>query len=123
MADKHPLTLDDIFALQDLRDAQISPDGTQIAFVVARDYTDGERKLSQSSIWLAASDAKTPARRLTHGPRADQNPRWSPDGRTLALLSDRAQADVLQLYTLPLDGGEARRLTEAKCGVIGFAWS
>ena len=41
----------------------------------------------------------------------------------LAFLSDRAKADILQLYVMPTNGGEAQKLTDAKAGVSDFAWS
>lgn len=123
MADSRLLTLDDIFALEHVLDAQISPDGTQVAFVVGRDYHPFERKLADSSVWLVPFDGSAPPRRLTHGPRADLHPRWSPDGALLAFLSDREKPDVPQIYLLPLAGGEARRLTSATEGVTDFHWS
>jgi dipeptidyl aminopeptidase/acylaminoacyl peptidase len=118
-----PLSLDDIFSIEQLRDAQISPDGSQIAFVVGRDYVEGENKTAPSSIWLVPSDGAAPARQFTHGPHADVHPRWSPDGRTIAFLSDREKADTFQIYTISLAGGEAPRLTDAKAGVASFKWS
>ena len=66
----------------------------------------------------------------------DRAPRFSPDGRTLAFLSDRRLAveelpgapdpreDVVQVHLLPLDRpGEARRLTDLPRGVDALAWS
>ncbi len=117
------MTLDDIFTLQHLTDARIDPAGATVAFVAARGYTEGEHHLPASNIWLVAWDGNTPARQFTHGPRADTHPRWSPDGRTLAFLSDRDKADTQQIYLIPAAGGEARRLTDAKAGVVSFKWS
>ena len=82
-------------------------------------------------------------RQLTLGARHDRQPRFSPDGRTLAFISDRramveeepdrashdakdrqaAREDKDQVYLLPLDGGEARRLTDLPRGVDAFEWS
>ncbi len=117
------LTLDDIFALDEISDAQISPDGTTIAFVAGRQYTEGERALPAAGIWAVAADGSAPARRLTSGPRSDTRPRWSPDGTALAFLSDRDQPDTPQVYVLPVGGGEARRLTDQKGGVSDLVWS
>jgi dipeptidyl aminopeptidase/acylaminoacyl peptidase len=117
------LTLDDIFAIEHVQDAQISPDGRQVAFVVTRGYTVDHRKLADAAVWLAPFDGSAPPRRATFGPRSDSSPRWSPDGQTLAFLSDREKQDVQQIYLLPLAGGEARRRTDLKAGVTDFAWS
>ena len=128
----HP---DDVYRLQTPTDPNLSPDGGTVAFTVRRSAVgrDGYR----ASIWAAPLDGSAPARRLTYGPRTDAHPRFSPDGRTLAFLSDRRlkveeepeledakdRQDGTQVYLLPLDGGEARRLTDLPHGVEGFEWS
>ena len=117
------LTLDDIFAIGVVFDAQLSPDGTQIAFTVSRGYTEGDEKLPRSAIWLVPFDGSAQARRITFGPRADQYARWRPDGAALAFLSDRAKNGEHQVYLLSLDGGEARRLTDIKGDVTALQWS
>ena len=117
------LTLDDIFSLDRVSDAQLSPDGAQIAFTVARDYVEGDDKLPRSAIWLVPFDGSAPARRITFGPRADQLPRWRPDGGALAFLSDRDKSGERQVYLLPIDGGEALRLTDVKGDVSALQWS
>ena len=117
------LTLDDIFAIERVTDAQISPDGSRVAFVVTREFTEGEHAIPESGVWVVSFDGRTPARQFTMGLHADKSPRWSPDGKMLAFLSDRAKADILQVYVMPTDGGEARKLTDAKAGVSDFAWS
>ena len=50
-------------------------------------------------------------RQITNGPHDDDQPRWSPDGRTLTFRSDRAAEGNHQLYALDVDAiGEARPL-------------
>ena len=61
------------------------------------------------------------ARQFTFSSKSENSPRWSPDGQTLAFLSDRQ--DRMQIYLLPNDGGEARPLTEGKSAVRSFRWS
>jgi dipeptidyl aminopeptidase/acylaminoacyl peptidase len=60
-------------------------------------------------------------RQFTSSPKSEYSPRWSPDGRKLAFISDRA--DSPQIYLIASDGGEASRLTEGKNGVRSFEWS
>jgi dipeptidyl aminopeptidase/acylaminoacyl peptidase len=117
------MTLDDVFALKGIQDVQISPDGSLVAFVVSNEYTEGVHKLPASSIWLVWADGSAAARQFTAGTSADTRPRWRPDGEELAFLSDRDRDGILQIYTISVDGGEARRLTQVKGGVTDLAWS
>ena len=131
-----PARPDDLYRLSVPFDPRLSPDGRLVAFNVKRTAVgrDGYRY----AIWLASTDGSTPARQVTIGSRADRRPRFSPDGRTLAFISDRRllveeepdrpkeakdRLDCDQLFLLPLDGGEARRLTDLPRGVTDVAWS
>jgi dipeptidyl aminopeptidase/acylaminoacyl peptidase len=120
-------------------DPRLSPDGRLVAFTVqvATSKHDGYRH----AVWAVPTDGSAEARQLTIGAKHDRHPRFSPDGRTLAFLSDRRLAveeptgdreergereereDAVQVHLLPLDGGEARRLTDLPRGVESFAWS
>jgi dipeptidyl aminopeptidase/acylaminoacyl peptidase len=64
------------------------------------------------------------------GSAVDRALRWSPDGATLAFLSNRphnlpedAHAAETQLYLLPRDGGEARRLTAVQSDIQDVTWA
>jgi dipeptidyl aminopeptidase/acylaminoacyl peptidase len=114
------MTPDDLTRIRFVSDAQISPDGRQIAFVVTT--LDAERDEYLSSVWLVDSRGGEP-RRFTTGPKRDTSPRWSPDGRWLAFLSEREGKKKRQLYVMPADGGEPRRLTDLRHGVTDPVWS
>jgi len=93
-------------------DPQLSPDGALVAFQVAESSRPSGPDLpafAPSAIWIAPADGDGPATRLTWG-RCDTTPRWSPDGRWLAFLSDREKDGQRQVYLLPRSGGEARRI-------------
>src|SRR5512140_3170799 len=49
------------------------------------------------------------------------NPRWSPDGRTIAFISTRSGSP--QVWTIDPNGGEAVQLTRISTGASGVAWS
>lgn len=90
-----------------LSDVRLAPDGRRAAYVV--------KKGPRSAVWVNGE-------RFSWGEGADDQPRWSPDGRTLAFRSDRA--GKAQIYLLPAaGGGEARQLTDEAGGVHAFAWS
>src|SRR2546423_171911 len=51
-------------------------------------------------------------------------PRWSPGGEEIAFLASPSAAETKrQVFTLPMKGGEARKVTNAPQGVQQFAWS
>lgn len=97
---------------------RISPDGTMVAFVVAPLGRAGDHPVTE--IWIAPANGSSPARRFTAGTANDIAPRWSPDGEWLFFLSDRANRGTLDLYRVPLHGGESERLTTWACGIDGF---
>ncbi len=128
---------DDLYRLRIATEPRLSPDGRSVVVTlqtVAPGY-DGYR----TALWLVpTTDDGGEPRRLTIGARHDGHARFSPDGRTLAFLSDRRsfveeepdrpkeaseREDLAQIHLLPLDGGEARRLTDLPRGVTGFEWS
>jgi len=111
----HVLTPEDWISFKQVSGPQISPDGGLIAFVIADTFkaSGGTPKLPKAGVY-AVPTAGGPVRRLTNGPRSDTFPRWSPDGRSLAFLSDREEDGQRQVYLLPRDGGEARRLTNVR---------
>ena len=118
MSDKRPVRPDDLYLLRSVNDPQVSPDGRRVAFVVGR--ADHESDGDHRQVWVAPTDGREPARPFTTGGE-DHSPRWSPDGRFLAFVSDRGEKN--QIFLAPLDGGEPRQLTHAEHGVASPAWS
>ncbi|MFC6422594.1 alpha/beta hydrolase family protein [Ornithinimicrobium tianjinense] len=112
----------DLTTIRTLSALTVHPEGRDVLFAVSR--PDVEDNRYRTSLWrqpLADGAADGPARRLTRGTR-DGSPAYSPDGSRIAFL--RAGEDgPPQLHVIPADGGDARRLTEHKLGVGGFAWS
>src|SRR3954467_1348087 len=74
-----------------------------------------------SSVWIQPLDGSE-ARRFTTGGVQDRMPQWTPDGRTLAFLSDRSGGQA-QINLIDLDGGEARQLGHVNFSLISYGWS
>ena len=115
---KRPVTPDDLYLLKTVFDPRLSPDGKRVAYVVS--WADKKSDETHMSVYVAPANGRGPAQRFAHGKR-DHSPRWSPDGRYLAFVSNRGEK--AQIYLAPLDGGEPRKLTSAKFGVTQPAWS
>lgn len=99
-------------------DAQISPDGRRIVYVVTR--VNAEADAYDADLWLI--DGDRPPRPLVESPSDDVRPRWSPDGSQLAFLSAR-NGGKRQIHVLSMHGGEAWPLTTEKGGVGTYSWS
>ena len=116
---------EDVYQLTSVGDPRLSPDGRRVAYVVSR--VDRESNAYRTAIWVATLDGSEEPRQFTAGERNDGSPRWSPDGRWLAFVSNRDGEDEKkakgQLYVLPANGGEPRRLTDGKESVESIAWS
>ena len=99
---------EDVFELTGVSDPRLSPDGRTVAYVVG--HVDGKANEYRAAIWLSSADGAAEPRRFTSGVKLDADPRWSPDGTQLAFTSNR-DGKAMQLYVMPLGGGEPRRLT------------
>lgn len=118
---KRPLRLDDLYQLRTVRDAQISPDGQWVAYVVSQ--LDSTRDKANSDIWMTTWDG-TRALQLTHTPDGEGAPRWSPDGKYLSFVASRDDSKSGgQIWLLDRAGGEAFKLTSHKGGIGSYQWS
>ncbi|HEY6148772.1 MAG TPA: S9 family peptidase, partial [Thermoanaerobaculia bacterium] len=117
--------LDALEQVRTFRGAAISPDGKRVAWVERIRARDGTENLS--AIDAAELAAPTTSRRITAGAdgraHRERDPAWSPDGRTIAFLSDAAKDGQLQLYVAPAAGGAARRLTTVAGQLSHPKWS
>jgi dipeptidyl aminopeptidase/acylaminoacyl peptidase len=121
-ADKRSITETDLFKFVWIADPQISPDGSQVAFV--REWVNQKADRYDTALWIVPAGGG-PARQLTAGPR-DTNPQWSPDSKHLAFLRSAekdGKPQPSQIYLLTFGGGEARQLTQMPRGASGIEWS
>ncbi|WP_125010293.1 S9 family peptidase [Parageobacillus thermoglucosidasius] len=111
------ITAEDLFRIRFVSDPQFSPDGKKVIFV--QKTIDHEREYRSHLFFLSLADGSV--KQWTFGKSKDTFPRWSPDGKTIAFLSNRSGKP--QIWRLPADGGEARQLTFLKNGVRQLCWS
>jgi dipeptidyl aminopeptidase/acylaminoacyl peptidase len=118
-ADKKPLTVDDMWAVQRVGTPVLSPDGKTVAYTVS--VYDMEENRANGDVWLVPLAGGTP-RRLTTNKASDGSPAWSPDGKRIAFTSKRDDDKVNQLYVISIDGGEPERVTEMPIAVSNPKW-
>ena len=123
---KRGVTPEDYFSFAFISDPHLSPDGNSVAYVLTT--IDQKKNRRESSVWLVPSNGSAAPRRLTADGFSSNSPRWSPDGKTLAILSTRnpdssGEAAKPQIYLLSMSGGEALALTKLKNAVQTYQWS
>jgi len=78
---------EDVYEVVNAGDPRISPDGSRVAYVVTT--VDKDSSEYRSAIWVAPVDGSAEPTQFTGGAKRDASPRWSPDGRHLAFVSNR----------------------------------
>ena len=111
--------IDTYLAMKSVSSITVSPDGEYLAYT--QSHRDLEKDTWQSAVWMKPTAGGEPVRMSAAGTGA-WSPKWSPDNRYLALLSDRKDGRT-QVWLLGRRGGDARRLTEIKQGVRSYEWS
>ena len=114
-----PFTIDDLFGMQEVSDAQISPDGQFVAYTV--NTTSLKEDKTATRVWMVPTAGADPYRAHRRG-LSSSHARWSPDGKFIAFLSEREE-EKTQVYLLNRLGGEAQRLTDTAQDVDTFLWS
>lgn len=124
---KRALTWLDAQHLRSAGAPSVSPDGRSVLYTITT--PDWKEATSQSDIHVVSTDrGVTSSRQLTFTTQKNESqPRWSPDGSWFVFTSNReapaATATQNQLFVMRADGGEARRVTNAREGVSNFAFS
>ncbi len=102
--------------------AEISPDGSRIAYVVARHRSPDEEPGGRYSELYVVDVGSGEVRPFITGKVNVGSPRWSPDGSVIAFLMARGDGAKTQVWMIPVDGGESVQVTHSKTGVSNFRW-
>jgi dipeptidyl aminopeptidase/acylaminoacyl peptidase len=117
------MDIDALWSMDRLGAPTLSPDGAQAVVPVTR--YDMDKNKGRTTLWLLSTLGGAP-RALTQAGEKDGQPRWSPEGDLVAFVARREQEgdkdESPQLYVIPPDGGEARRVTRMPFGVEAFKW-
>jgi len=112
-----PIAPEDLASLAVVSEAQISPDGTRVAYPVRRMDLAADRY--RASIEVVPVDGSADPIAITAGDDDAGAPRWSPDGLTISYLSAGVPSDdpaapkaSKQVHLVPAAGGAVRRMTD-----------
>jgi len=134
--DKPKITFDEFFNSVDFTAVQISPDGNFV--VIATERADWDREIYQTDLRLYRDDVHGGSLTQLTQSGHDSVPRWSPDGRWIAFLSEREPPSgkgregdengkddkaVAQIYLISPNGGETFPITSGDEAVHTFNWS
>ncbi len=117
-AQRKPFDVNALLELKRIGDPQISPDGRLVAFSVTTVDVTANRKPTQ--IWIVPLEGGSP-RQITHDGEANQRPRWSPDSKRIAYLSDRSGSS--QIWLMDPDGNNAKQVTTLSTEADGQIFS
>jgi len=127
-ADDRRFIAADINRIATVAEPALSHDGNFVVYTVTT--ADLERDQPQSDLWRVRYDGSGRTQ-LTHtSDSSEWHAQWTNDGKSIAFLSDRkvdGDADdddaKIQVWMMPADGGEARRVTHLPGGVEDFVLS
>jgi dipeptidyl aminopeptidase/acylaminoacyl peptidase len=106
--------------ISDAADVCVAPDGKHAVFAgVLIDKLEGSPPTRICILNLDEGQTRV----LTFGPNTDRLPKYSPDGRSIAFLSDRHKAGDFQLYLLDPQSGAAHRAATVDGWIEYFHWS
>lgn len=114
-----PMSFMDVMEMRGVGGGQLSPDGRRVVYTVSLPHWKSGKTYTD----LFVADTATGAvRQMTFTrEKSETGPQWARDSKRIGFLSDREGSQ--QVYLLSVEGGEARKLTEAKDGVHAFAFS
>jgi len=115
-----PLTAEDLWKIPRVGAPAASPDGTWA--VVPVTTFDLDKNEGRTRLWMISATGAFEPRPLTAPELTSTAPRISPDGTRVAFVRKRDKAEKAQLHVLPLDGGEAEKVTDLPLGVIDPRW-
>src|SRR6201987_4354269 len=136
---KPKLTLDEFFNSVSFGGLEMSPDGNSV--VIETERADWDQQIFRHDLWLYRDDATGGSLIQLTQSGHDSEPKWSPDGKWIAFLSERKLAagksddsdsdakdeskdeGTSQIYLISPNGGEAFPITQGAEDVHAYAWS
>jgi dipeptidyl aminopeptidase/acylaminoacyl peptidase len=109
--------------LRIVTEAVISPDGTQVAYVLAVPRDLAKEKDGGSWTELHVVDTKGNSTPFITGAVNIASITWTPDGKQIAFLTKRENDPTRSLYMIGVRGGEARKVLAHATDIQGYSFS
>jgi len=113
-----PITFNDMMNIRRVGAPQLSPDGRSIAYDVSTIDLPGN--IRKSAIYLIATSGGA-SKKISDGAKQDEGPAWSPDGKTIAYVSNR-DGGAKQIYVYDLASGATRKVSNLQGGAGSVKW-
>ncbi len=114
---KNP-SFEDVLSLKSVSNAVISPDGQHVVFT--KQSVDWKENKYDRELWISKKGGEP--FQITNNPKnTSTSPKWSPDSKWIAFLSDRG--GKTQIHAIRLAGGESFQVTKTKNNIASFEWS
>ena len=115
----HPFCVHDMVRMARVGAAIPSPDGLSAVFTVR--VWDADQNKVSTNLWVIRLEDGQTRQLTTLKSHSDLGPAWAPDGRTIVFVSNRSGSR--QAWTIAIDGGEPRQLTQYPIDVDNLRWS
>jgi dipeptidyl aminopeptidase/acylaminoacyl peptidase len=118
-------TPDEILKVRRVGSVIPSPDASRVAFTVSEAVMEGEKSEWLTHIHIAPDPSTGPGQvsyQLTRDAKSATSPRWSPDGQSIAFLSQRG-GDKNNVFVIRVAGGEAEQITSEKASITALEWA
>jgi len=117
-AQKAPFDVQALMSVQRISDPQLSPDGKLVAFTVQK--VDLEKNSKPTHVYVVPLGGGQP-RQLTKEGGTNERPRWSPDSKQIAFVSDRGGSS--QVWLMGADGSGPKQVTSLSTEAGGVLFS
>ncbi len=118
-ASKRAITAEDLWSVKRPSSLDLSRDGARLVFAL-KEY-NLEKNSSVTHLWLMDTSSGS-TRALTSAESTDADPKWSPDGGSVAFVSKRGADEEASLYVIRADGGEAERVLGLPLPISSPRW-
>ena len=118
LAAAQPFDVHALLTLERIGDPQVSPDGKTVAFTAQSIDLENNRK--PRHIYVVPVAGGSPLR-ISQAGNLNDRPRWAPDSRSIAFISDRGGS--AQVWLMNPDGSNARQVTSFPTEAGGVLFS